>query len=219
MSRCEFDEVSLDHSDFDVPSMSSASDSWEALYRRERRLRLSLQEKLASLGDNTAISRDSERPHGSKLHGVIDEDIESEDFDNLDIKQSGSFFLSGKDDYGLLSSSSPALMFGDESAEKVDLLALAALNDKEKETTDDEGDHVPDIEEDAPSAITTGEQLTSTNDRSQTNFASGDDEESTKEIIMKQQKVRNVVPRIAIINNFSFDECDRCVCDLILTGN
>jgi len=141
-------DLQLDHSDFDIPSLSCANDSWEALYLRERKLRMALQQQLSSHGDNFSPcvpvpSRDT------KLPEVIEEGIDdvSAELDNLEIKEPNTFFANGKDDYGLLDSNSPAQMFGeDESGDKVDLLAIAALNDKEKETTDDEGDHVLDEE-------------------------------------------------------------------------
>lgn len=142
-------EKPLAHSDFELQSMSSASDSWEALYRSERRLRETLQEKLALLGDGSAVPEQLDRERGRRLSVVhqaeeeieVDVEIDAEVFEGLDITETSSF-LGEKDEFGLLSSLSPSVMFHEgEAGEKVDLLAIAALNDKEKETTDDEGEH------------------------------------------------------------------------------
>ena len=144
--REDAQDTHLDHSDFDIPSLSCSNDSWEALYLRERKLCMTLQQKLSALRDNLT-SCVPELTHSTKLPEVI-EDVDPE-LDDIEIKESNSFFANGKDDYGLMDANSPTLMFGeDESTDKVDLLALAALNDKEKETTDDEGDHIIDEEND-----------------------------------------------------------------------
>jgi hypothetical protein len=137
-------EKPLDHSDFDLPSMSSSDDSWEAMFRAERRLRGALQQKLALLGGDTTSSVPRERRQSMQQQQQQQTEGLVEDFEGgVDINDISSI-LEDKDDFGLLAStSSPSPMFEDESSrEKVDLLAIAALNDKEKETTDDEGDHV-----------------------------------------------------------------------------
>lgn len=150
----------LAHPDFDVPSMSSSDDSWEALYRSERRKREALQQQLDAMsmgGDNistTEATNNSDSNSSNSASAAVDKflgesSVSSDDFSaTLGMKDFG-VFLDGKDDFGLLSSSTPSL-FEDEDTtrENVDLLVLASLNDKEKETTDDEGDHVADDEED-----------------------------------------------------------------------
>lgn len=145
----DFDEP-LGHSDFDVPSMSSSTDCWEALYRQERRLRLSLQQKLAALGGDSDVVLGEERSGGKETVAKV----EVAGGGVLSVVREVKSFLDGNDEFGLLASVNPSLMFGDDDddvgggghvrVDRVDLLAMAALNDAEKETTDDEGDHVGD---------------------------------------------------------------------------
>lgn len=122
----ESNEDFADLSDFEIPAMSCREDSWEALYRVERRNRQALQRKLADLGD---ASGDDIARHTVHKPNQFDDEM-TEIFEDVD------------------EISSPTPMFGDRSIEKVDLLAMAALHDKEKETTDDEGGHMRDSDND-----------------------------------------------------------------------
>ena len=178
-----YNQNPINHSDFDIPCISTVNDSWEALYRTERRFRATTEDppsKQSELGISNV----------SMVQKNVVEECGTSDLDEellQEIEGNDSIKILQKDEFGLLSSPSPSLMFGDDTRDDVDLLAIAALRDKEKEITDDEGE----VEHDSEENDATADQISSHHVDSQQAISKNDegDTDELREIIKRQQEV------------------------------